>query len=226
MNNFKIVFLIVAFLILSNLVILDYVVVTSNTHKATEISPASLEVTPQRINDSIPVASVSAGQPIFSAESFIEATTALTARIEALEKKGVTSSAPVIISSGTTKATAVKEYYIPLGSGSTNATDWVDLPGVESYVAPGNYGTIKSIYFEAALRIPTGNGTAYARLLNVTDNTSLFETEITYQGTTGNLISSGAFPVPYATKLYRVQLKSSLGAEVVLDSARIKIFTQ
>lgn len=122
--------------------------------------------------------------------------------------------------------TVIKEQYIPLGSGSTNSTTWVDLYGVEANVAPSNYGSIVSMYFEAAIRIPTGNGKVYARLINVTDNNSLFESEVSREGTIGGLVSSGKIPVPTTTKLYRAQLRSSIGADVVLDNARIKLFTQ
>ncbi len=93
-------------------------------------------------------------------------------------------------------------------------------------MAPSNYGAITGIYFEVSLRIPTGTGQAYARLKNVTDNVSLFESEVSTSGTTGALVSSGKLPLPYTTKLYRVQLKSTLGSQVVLDNARIKIFVK
>lgn len=121
---------------------------------------------------------------------------------------------------------SVKEYYVPLGTGSTNSTTWIDLPGVEAYIAPSNYGTITEMYLEVAVRVPTGSGQVFARLKNVTDNNSLFESEVSYEGTAGKLISSGKIPVPTQTKLYRMQLRSSLGSEVVLDNARIKLFVK
>lgn len=118
----------------------------------------------------------------------------------------------------------VKEYYIPLGTGGTASTDWVDLPGAEAYVVPANYGRITGLYFEAGIRIPTGSGRVYARLRNVTDNIGLIESEVSQEGTNTGLVSSGKIPVPASTKLYRVQLKSSLGVNVSLDNARIKLF--
>jgi len=142
-------------------------------------------------------------------------------------KSGAQPGNTIIYASPTaTTANKTQEFYIPLGFGSTNSTSWIDLPGVEAYVAPDNYGKIKEMYFEAGLSIPTGNGQVFARLNNVTDKNTLFESEVNLQGSNGGLVSSGKIPAPVATKLYRVQLKSSLGAEVKLDNARIKIFAQ
>lgn len=126
----------------------------------------------------------------------------------------------------TAQTSSVKEYYIPLGTGSTTSTEWIDLPGVEAFVAPDNYRKLKSMYFEAGLLIPTGNGQILARLKNITDNVSLIESEVKYEGSTGKLVSSGKIPLPFSTKLYRVQIRSSIGAEVVIAQSRIKLFVE
>jgi hypothetical protein len=152
-----------------------------------------------------------------------EATMSLSIRVDKLEKSIPVKNETVNTNQATT---GVKEYYIPLGSGSASSSDWIDLTGVEANVAPSNYGKIKEMYFEANIKIPTGNGTVFARLKNVTDNTGLFESEVHQEGNNYSMVSSGKIPVPITTKLYRVQLKSSLGALAVLDSARIKIFVE
>ena len=154
-----------------------------------------------------------------------EATATISQKVDALSSEPVPS--PLVITNTiSTKFSQPREMYIPLGTGSVSNTDWTDLPGVEAYVAPDNYGTIKEMYFEASIRIPTGNGRVYARLKNVTDTVSLFESEVSNEGSTGELVSSGKLPLPQSTKLYRVQLKSTLGAQAVLDNARIKLFVQ
>jgi hypothetical protein len=156
-------------------------------------------------------------------EAIKVATQSLTLAVQNIQLNPKTQT---LYASPVANTTTVKEYYIPLGYGSTNSTDWVDLPGVEAYVAPLNYGKIKEMYFEAGISIPTGSGEVYARLRNVTDSVSLFESEVHRSGESGGLASSGKIPVPTSTKLYRVQLRSSIGAEVKLDNARIKIFVQ
>lgn len=149
-----------------------------------------------------------------------EATASLTRDVIQLQQKeGVVETKVVPKSSP-----IVREVYIPLGSSSTSSTDWTDIPGLEAYVVPQNVGIVQKMYFEASLRVPSGAGQGFVRLKNITDGISLFESEITHEGTVGKLISSANIPVPYTTKLYRVQMKSSLGAQVVIDTARIKLF--
>lgn len=152
------------------------------------------------------------------------ATASLTQRLDTLEKNLLPTSSKTIPT--TVKTTNVKEYYIPLGSGSSKDSNWIDLPGIEAYLTPKNYGIIKEMYFEAGLNNPTGNGRVYARLRNVTDNTPLIESEVSREGIGGGSVVSGRIPLPNTTKLYRVQLKSSLGALVSLDSGRIKIIVE
>ncbi len=149
-----------------------------------------------------------------------EATASVTQKVDALSTTPIKTTTSTI----TTTSSSVKEYYIPLGTGSTSSTDWVAIAGAEAYVVPANFGGIREIYFEASLRVPTGSGRAFARLKNVTDNVSLFESEVSREGVESGLISSGKIPVQSTTRLYRVELKSSLGAEIKLDNARIKIF--
>lgn len=157
----------------------------------------------------------------------LTATASLTARVAALEASVAALQVPKSVSTKTsTPAKTLKESYIPLGTGQSAATEWTDIPGVEAYVVPANLGTLTSVYFEVSIRVPTGNGAAYARLLNVTDNVGLFESELSYSGTTGKLLSSGPLPVPTHTTLYRLQLKSSIGATVVADQSRLKLYTK
>jgi len=117
----------------------------------------------------------------------------------------------------------VKEYYVPLGSGSTSSTTWVDLSGREAYVNPANYSKIKSITFEASLRNPSASGRVYARLINVNDNNGIFESEVYTESNTGARIESSNLNFPQTNKLYRVQMKTTMGYESFLDMARIKI---
>lgn len=152
-----------------------------------------------------------------------EATSSLTQQLDTITQNNF--SKPISSPQNQTQ-NLVKEHYIPLGSGTTTSITWTEINGAEAYVDPANYPRIVGMYFEAALRIPTDNGSAYARIRNVTDKYSLFESEVYKEGAKGGLISSGKLPIPSSTKLYRVELKSTLGAAVELNNARIKIFVE
>ena len=118
---------------------------------------------------------------------------------------------------------SVKEFYIPLGSGSSSSTTWENIQNAEAYFDPKNYGKIQSIIFEASMRVPTGNGKVYARLYNVDGQTGLIETEIWTEGSSGVRVESLSFNLPSTRQLYRVQLKTTMGFEAILDMARLKV---
>lgn len=122
--------------------------------------------------------------------------------------------------------TAVKEIYIPFGSGSTKSTDWVELAGMESVLDSANYPNIKSMIFEASLRIPTANGRIYAKLYNVTDKHDVWGSEVSSEGPTSYRAESANITLSPGRKLYRVMMKSTMGYEAFLDWARIKIITE
>ncbi|MBI5452044.1 hypothetical protein HY945_01150 [Candidatus Gottesmanbacteria bacterium] len=116
-----------------------------------------------------------------------------------------------------------REFYIPLGSGSTSKSNWDDLTATETVIDPGNYGNIKEAYFIASLRNPTQNGQAEAQLYNVTDKHPVWGSQVTMNGPSSQTITSGKITLDNGTKLYRVQLKSTLSYQAFLDNAKIRI---
>jgi len=126
-------------------------------------------------------------------------------------------------SSSTSQQTSVKDYFIPLGSGSVDSTDWADVPGARASVDFGQYPSIKSIVFEASVSVPTGNQAAYVRLFNVTDAHPVWYSDVTMSGgTSAYLVST---PVTYDTglKTYQVQMKTQLNYTANLTQGRIHI---
>jgi len=120
----------------------------------------------------------------------------------------------------------VKEIYVPLGSGSTDSTDWVELPGVESFIDTTKYPSIQSVIFEALLRIPTGNGRVYAKLYNITDKHDAWNSEVYLEGREARRVEANNVVLAPGNKLYRVMLKSTMGCQAFLDFARVKILLE
>lgn len=123
----------------------------------------------------------------------------------------------------TQSALSVKEIYIPLGSGSTKSESWVELPGVETVIDSADYPNIKSMIFEASLKIPTANGRVYVKLLNVSDKHDVWGSEVSSEGSTSYRAESANITLSPGRKLYRVMMKSTMGFEAILDWARIKV---
>lgn len=119
-----------------------------------------------------------------------------------------------------------KEVYIPLGSGSTKSEDYEELAGVEAVVDLDNYPQVKEVIFEATMKIPTANGKAYAKLYNVTDKHDAWNSETWAEGSSAYRGEAEGVSLASGRKLYRVKMKSTMGYEAVLDSARIKIILE
>lgn len=120
-------------------------------------------------------------------------------------------------------STLPREQFIPFGSGSTDVLDWTDVAGLEAEVDSTKYGRIKTVVFEATIRIPTGNEVAYVRLFNVTDKHPVWFSEVSVEGGTPKLVASAPLTLDSGNKLYRVQMKTSLRHLAILDQARLRI---
>lgn len=121
--------------------------------------------------------------------------------------------------------TTVKEFFIPFGSGSSAAGDWQDIQGIQATFDTANYPELKTVTFEASLRIPTGNEIAYIRLYNVTDKHPIWDSEVLLEGGTPKLLVSKPITLESGSKVYQVQMKTSLKFQAIFDQARLHIIT-
>lgn len=119
----------------------------------------------------------------------------------------------------------VKEFFVPFGSGSNSSDDWQDVGGLKASLDATNYGSIKSVTFEASVRIPTGNEIAYVRLFNVTDKHPVWFSEVSLEGGTPQLLVSKPIVLGTGNKVYQVQMKTSLKFQAFLDQSRLRIIT-
>ncbi len=122
-------------------------------------------------------------------------------------------------------ATQTQTSYIPLtGPITTTSTNWVDAVGTDAYIDLINdYKSSAYITWEAFLKVAYGNGTAYARLYDVTHGIAVNGSEISTATSSSTQISSGKLSLWAGKNLYRVQLKSLNSFEVTFGSGRIKI---
>ncbi|MEK7458385.1 MAG: hypothetical protein AAB612_02800 [Patescibacteria group bacterium] len=152
----------------------------------------------------------------------------ITAIENATASSTVTTSISQQISSKTpAKTTSLpKDYFIPLGTGFTQNNNWVDVGGTNITINPADYGKIKQVIFQASMHIPVANGTIYARLYNVTDDHPVWYSEVSTGEGASILVSSANITLDSGSKLYRVQIKTSLQYPSYLDFSRIKITIQ
>ncbi|OGG11843.1 hypothetical protein A2Z00_01540 [Candidatus Gottesmanbacteria bacterium RBG_13_45_10] len=156
-------------------------------------------------------------------QSCLAAIAQATASSQIKPLTGTPSSAPV--PSPQQAVARVKEFFIPLGSGSSTSDEWADIPGLQASIETRNYPSIKTVTFEASIRIPTGNEIAYVRLYNKTDGHPVWFSDVSLEGGTGALVTSQAITLDSGNKLYQVQMKTTLKYEAFVDQTRLHITT-
>ncbi len=116
---------------------------------------------------------------------------------------------------------AVKEYFIPFGTGTNQTSDWADIPGSQTTIDFGSYNNIKEVHFETSVSVPTGNETVWVRLFNVSDKHPVWYSEVSTINS--NLVISPAIIYDSGSKVYQVQMKTQLQYLANLVQARIHI---
>lgn len=144
---------------------------------------------------------------------------------EATASNKLVVTTPIVSQAETKVSARVKEFFIPFGSGSGFENDWQDIEGLQAYIDNQNFEDIKKATFEASVRIPTGNQTAYVRLYNKTDKHPVWFSEVSVTGGTPVLLISEPITLDNGNKLYQVQMKTQLKFLTILDQARIHIIT-
>jgi len=204
-----------AIAVVANLILLNYTIF--------RLLPARIDA----ISQSKPIDT----EPISTDSCGIACQQALQQAIKQVDQKIATLTAKVATPSGVTKSVAIspvtpttKESFIPMGVGSTTKSDWEDVAGSDVYINTTNFPNIKEAYFEVSMHIPTKNGTLYARLYDVTDKHPVWYSDVSTDQDVSTFVSS-KIALDTGNKLYRIQLKTSLQYESLLDTARIKIIS-
>ena len=121
-----------------------------------------------------------------------------------------------------TTAQRPSKYFIPLGSTEMKSMGvWADT-GAQVYIDPADYPGA-TLTWEAAFKIPTGNGQVCARLFDLNRSWPVGGSEICASGSTFTHVSSGQLTFWDANHLYRVELKTSMEYEAVMTGARMKV---
>lgn len=125
---------------------------------------------------------------------------------------------------GKTVSATAKEYYVPLGSGTNAADDWVDVSGASATIDTASYGKMKQVTFEATIST-VGSQKMWVRLYNATDKHPVWYSEVSTEKSGPELLTSPPIKLDAGNKLYQVQMKTQLKAPSTLVQSRIKIVT-
>jgi hypothetical protein len=130
-----------------------------------------------------------------------------------------------LINQSSSSGASAHEYFVPLGTGSNQTDDWVDVEGAQGYIDSSQYKKIKKVTFEATLEVPQGAQTSYVRLFNATDKHPVWFSEMSMNESGPKLLISEPITLDPGSKLYKVQMKSQLKIQTNLLQSRIHIIT-
>lgn len=120
-------------------------------------------------------------------------------------------------------SSVAKEYFIALGTGSNQTSDWADVPGAQATINFGNYTNIKEIHFEASINLPTSSQIVSVRLFNKTDQHPVWYSEVISNDNSSSYLVSPAIIYDNGDKLYQVQMKTQLQSVANLTQSRVHI---
>ncbi len=134
------------------------------------------------------------------------------------------------------KKSSPKTTFIPLGgSASTTSQTWTDVKGSDVYISLADYTQSSSAYngassiwvgFDATIKMEGGNGTAYARLFDVTHGIAVSGSEVSTASPDFTVASAENISLWAGNNVYRAQIKSLSGLTASFSSGRVKIVTK
>jgi hypothetical protein len=131
--------------------------------------------------------------------------------------------APQPVATSSSSSAFVKDYYIPMGEGSGQASDWVDVSGVRATFDPSLYPPIKQVTLEFTGYTPTGNQVVNARLYNDTDAHEIPLSDLSWSGGAYQSFVTSPLSLDTGSKTYSVQLKTQLQYSSFIYAARLHI---
>lgn len=148
----------------------------------------------------------------------------LQTSVDDLKKRVAKLEASPTPTTQTSSQSSKSPAYISLAAtGGSSVGDWANISGTVVSIDTADYSGYTSMQFEANIQI-FQTGTAYSRIGNKTDGTSILSSEISTTSTSYTFVTSNKFILPSGKKDYQLQLKSQItGYEASVQNARIKV---
>lgn len=208
----------------ANLLALDALVIQSNvlSRSAVNREVVSPEISVSPTPQAAPTAKLCEFScPQSCLDKIKEATASL--KTEKITSVPVVQTVTVMV---TQPAGVLKEYYIPLGIGTGEGSEWKDIDNSDMKVNLAQFSGIKNIYFEVAGRLQNDNVTANVRLFDVSVKQAVANSEVTINKLKCQNLTSSSISLPAQSRVYRLQVKTTLNATVYVDQARLRIVTE
>ena len=147
-------------------------------------------------------------------------------RLEIPSVTAIPTTKPVSVKASTSKKVRKEEVLTIPGKGSSQENDWTNLTGTEFYFDTRDYPGLVEVYFEANIKLFNGNGTAYARLFDVTNGIGVTGSENDTSSQSDVWTKSQKVYFWSGRNLIRVQAKSLTADTAVYNQGRLRIVTE
>ncbi len=143
-----------------------------------------------------------------------------------VSQKNIISPTTQPVNQSTPYASAGNEFFIPLGTGTSTASTWTNVPGVQAYIDSSQYPNIQTVTFEASVVLPASLQIVSVQLYNMTANHPVWFSQVTLQSSNGTgLLISNPITLDPGNNLYQVQMQTQLQAPANLVQSRVHIIT-
>lgn len=112
---------------------------------------------------------------------------------------------------------------VSLAAGSASGGDWVKVGGSEKWLDVALYGELVSATWQGWLEVKDGNGIAYARIYDATNNRAVDGSEVSNSSAKKASFYSANLSLWRGQNQYYIQVKSSTGYEVSVEGAKLKL---
>lgn len=160
--------------------------------------------------------------------NFLDNKKSVEGRLTTLEKEVASlSGQPIpsdIVESTPSSGPVLPPSYIPLNwQASSTALNWTAVSSQQFVIDTNDYPGATSAQFQVQMRVFEGNGTAYAVLYNIEDNSVIWSSQVSTPSQDYVWLYSSTFPLPNGKHTYELELKSLTGYSADVENARLRI---
>lgn len=205
---------------------------TENVTKSQVTDPLSAEARISALEEAVNILAKREGavDNSGSGNALLNTTSNSEARIKSLETSVLDLKGKVAQleknAAATPSSTSSKKapLYIPLGSGgSSSDRNWVSIDTYEVSLDPADYPGYTSMQLEIVMKLIEKVGEGRARLYNTTDGAAVSYSDVSTTSDKYVWLTSATFKPSSGKKTYKLQLQTTQGYELPVQSARIKV---
>lgn len=130
---------------------------------------------------------------------------------------------PTAVPTATPTKAETRTETVDLSGGSASGGDWVRIGNSEKWLDTSLYGELVEVTWQGWLKVKDGNGIAYARLYDATNNRAVDGSQVSNSSGEKASFYSGSLSIWRGQNQYYIEVKSSTGYEVTVEGPKLKL---